>query len=45
MANASQAQPLNALVFLFAQVLKQPLGDIGPFRRANWSGFRRFYPI
>ncbi len=34
-ASTTQAQALNALVFLFAQVLKKPLGDIGPFLRAN----------
>lgn len=32
-AGATQAQALNALVFFFARVLEQPLGDIGPFKR------------
>lgn len=30
---ATQAQALNALVFFFAKVLEQPLGEIGPFKR------------
>ncbi len=32
-AGATQAQALNALVFFFSQVLKKPLGEIGPFKR------------
>jgi integron integrase len=32
-AGATQAQALNALVFFFARVLEQPLGEIGPFKR------------
>jgi len=32
-AGATQAQALNALVFYFARVLEQPLGEIGPYRR------------
>ncbi len=32
-AGATQAQALNALVFFFAKVLEQPLGEIGPFKR------------
>lgn len=32
-SGATQAQALNALVFFFARVLEQPLGDIGPFKR------------
>ncbi len=34
-ASATQAQALNALVFIFAQVLERPLGEIGSFRHAN----------
>lgn len=34
-ASATQAQSLNALVFIFTQVLEQPLGKIRPFRHAN----------
>lgn len=34
-ASATQAQALNALVFFYAQVAAQPLGDIGAFRQAN----------
>jgi len=30
---ATQSQALNALVFFFARVLEQPLGEIGPFKR------------
>jgi integron integrase len=32
---ATQSQALNALVFLFTQVLKRPLGEIGEFPRAK----------
>lgn len=32
-AGATQAQALNALVFFFARVLEQPLGEIGPYKR------------
>lgn len=32
-AVATQSQALNALVFFFARVLEQPLGEIGPFKR------------
>lgn len=32
-AGATQSQALNALVFLFARVLQQPLGQIGCYRR------------
>ncbi len=32
-AGTTQAQALNALVFFFARVLEQPLGEIGPFKR------------
>ena len=32
-AVATQSQALNALVFFFARVLEQPLGEIGPFQR------------
>ena len=32
-SGATQAQALNALVFFFARVLEQPLGDVGPFKR------------
>lgn len=32
---ATQAQGLNALVFFFARVLEQPLGEIGPFKRSS----------
>ncbi len=31
----TQSQALNALVFLFSQVLKRPLGEIGEFPRAK----------
>jgi len=31
----TQSITLNALVFLYAQFLERPLGDIGPFRRAS----------
>ncbi|MBL9166329.1 MAG: integron integrase [Verrucomicrobiales bacterium] len=34
-APATQAQALNALVFLYRDVLLQPLGDIGEWRQAN----------
>lgn len=34
-ASSTQNQALNALVFLFEKVLKQPLGDLGPFARAK----------
>ncbi|MBH8580193.1 phage integrase N-terminal SAM-like domain-containing protein [Bisbaumannia pacifica] len=34
-AAATQNQALNALVFLYRQVLEQPLGDIGEFSRAK----------
>ncbi len=33
--SATQAQALNALVFFYAQVADQPLGDIGSFRQAT----------
>lgn len=36
-AASTQAQALNALVFLYAQVLGQPLGEIGQFVRARRS--------
>lgn len=32
---ATQSQALNALVFLFTQVLKRPIGEIGEFARAK----------
>lgn len=32
---STQNQALNALVFLYAQVLEQPLGDMGSFQRAK----------
>ena len=32
-AGATQAQALNALVFFFARVLEQPLGEIGAYKR------------
>lgn len=32
-AGATQAQALNALVFFFARVLEQPLGEIGSYRK------------
>ena len=32
---ATQSQALNALVFLFTQVLKRPIGEIGEFPRAK----------
>lgn len=34
-SSATQAQALNALVFFFARVLEQPLGEIGPFKRPS----------
>jgi site-specific recombinase XerD len=34
-AAATQNQALNALVFLYRQVLEKPLGDIGEFSRAK----------
>ena len=34
-AAATQAQALNALVFLYKQVLGQPLGELGQFARAR----------
>ena len=34
-AASTQAQALNALVFLYAQVLGQPLGELGQFARAR----------
>jgi len=34
-AVATQRQALNALVFLYGQVLQQPLGDVGEFARAK----------
>ena len=34
---ATQSQALNALVFLFTNVLKRPLGEIGEFPRAKRS--------
>ena len=34
-AASTQNQALNALVFLYSQVLKQPLGEIGDFPRAK----------
>ncbi|WP_227370275.1 integron integrase [Halomonas sp. M20] len=34
-AAATQNQALNALVFLYRQILEQPLGDIGEFSRAK----------
>ena len=36
-AAATQDQALNALVFLYAKVLEQPLGDIGSVARAKGS--------
>ena len=35
MAASTQNQALNALVFLYDQVLDQPLGDFGDFARVN----------
>jgi integrase len=32
---STQSQALNALVFLYAQVLEEPLGTIGDFTRAK----------
>jgi integron integrase len=34
-AASTQNQALNALVFLYGQVLEQPLGDMGTFQRAK----------
>jgi hypothetical protein len=34
-AGATQAQALNALVFLFRTVIKEPLGDLGDFRKSK----------
>jgi integron integrase len=34
-ASSTQNQALNALIFLYDQVLKQPLGDLGAFVRAK----------
>ena len=35
MAAATQNQALNALVFLYGEVLHQPLGDLGEWARAE----------
>jgi integrase len=34
-ASSTQNQALNALIFLYDQVLKQPLGELGDFVRAK----------
>ena len=35
-AASTQSQALNALVFLYKEVLDVPLGAIGEFARARW---------
>lgn len=32
---STQSQSLNALVFFYAHVLEQPLGEIGPYKQSN----------